>query len=445
MRVAVVGSGPAGIYVADELVRRSDLDVAVDILERLPVPYGLVRYGVAPDHPRIKAIIGSLQRILEHPQVRFLGSVDVGRDVTRRQLAESYDGVVYATGAPRTARLGVEGDRLRGCVPAVDIVSWYSGHPDATRVPALSTHAVGIIGAGNVALDVARILAKRAEHLDPTDMPRDVLDALHVSQVTDIHLFCRRGPEYARFTAKELRELTELDDVDIVIDTSALEAVDDTALDRATASNIAVFRELARHRISRPRRRLSVHFWARPTAVLGDTEVTGLRVDRVALDENGVLRGTGHHSTWDLGLVVAAIGNRGVGLEGLPFDEDSGTVPNEHGRVMSADGRPVERTYIAGWAKRGASGVVGTNRADAADTVRALVKDLRDAPASASPPSSPVLPAAATDYDGWLRIDAEEIGRGRAAGKARTKVADWATLRRLSAIESTREEMGSTS
>jgi len=453
LRVAVVGSGPAGLYTAEALIRQAAMvadgfAVEVDVLDRLPTPYGLVRYGVAPDHPSIKSIAGYLRHVLEFPRVRFLGGVDFGRDVTREELLTCYDAVVYATGAMRDRRLGVPGEDLPGSFAAADFVRWYCGHPDID--PAmfrLDAESVAVIGAGNVAIDVARVLAKTAAELSTTDIPEQMLAALAASRVREIHVIARRGPAQARFTVKELRELGELPNADIIMDSTEadLDLFDPTGQssrlaqsDRRIRGNVAVIREWA-GRIPQGRpRRLSVRFWLRPAEIVGPDRVTALRLERTRLDESGLVLGTGHYESLPVQMVLRSVGYRGVPLPGVPFDESSGTVPNAEGRVLGADGCPRPGEYVAGWLKRGPTGVIGTNKSDAAQTVRSLLADYTSAGGprrrrgAAAPRLADLLAARGVwpvNYADWLGIDqrerelAAELRRGE-----RVKLCGWDAL-----------------
>jgi ferredoxin--NADP+ reductase len=421
-RVAVVGSGPAGVYTADALVRNHEL-VEVDVFDRLPTPYGLVRYGVAPDHPRIKAIQSALQRTLEHERVRFLGDVAIGTQVTPDELDGWYDAVVYATGASRDRRLGIPGENLANSCSAAELVAWYSGHPDSHDGFSLDAESVVVVGAGNVALDVARLLAKPVDLLHDTDMPTAVLARLAASRVTDVHVVCRRGPEDVRFTAKELRELGELQGVGTEIHVDVPDADGHPPL---VAANLRELRALADREVSDRVRTVHFHFWRSPRAVLGSTSVEAVELDVVGV-EGGV-------ETIEAGLLVRSVGHLSAPVVTLPYDEALGRVPNIDGRVVDGDGRLLPRRYVAGWVKRGPSGVVGTNRACAADTVALVLADLVDvAPRSLS--TTEVDAALASrgvrpvSYAGWLGIDETERARGEELGRARTKIPDWQALR----------------
>ncbi len=421
-RIAVVGSGPAGLYTADALVR-GDGGVEVDVFDRLPTPYGLVRYGVAPDHPRIKAIITALQRTLEHDRVRFLGDVGVGTQVTPGELDKWYDAVVYATGASRDRRLGIPGEALANSCSAAELVAWYSGHPDSHGGFSLDTASVVVVGAGNVALDVARLLAKPVDLLHETDMPQAVLERLAVSRVSDVHVVCRRGPEHAKFTAKELRELGELDGVATEIHG---EVPDPEGAPPLVAANLRALRALAGRDVDGRVRTVHFHFWRSPRAVLGTSSVEAVELDVVGSD--------GATETIEAGLLVRSVGHLSAPVESLPYDEELGRVPNVAGRVVDGTGHPLPGRYVAGWVKRGPSGVVGTNRACAADTVALVLSDLdgftpRGVTADevdAALSSRGVQPVS---YSGWLGIDEAERVRGQELGRARTKIPDWQALR----------------
>ncbi|MEV0352533.1 FAD-dependent oxidoreductase [Nonomuraea sp. NPDC050680] len=420
LRVAVIGSGPAGIYTAEALVKQAQEDVQVDVVERLPTPYGLVRYGVAPDHTSIKSIANYLRRVLELPEVRFLGGVTLGEHLSVEDLLGSYDAVVYATGAMVDRKLGIPGEDLPGSVAATDFVNWYCGHPDVSAsMFTLDSPEIAVIGVGNVAVDVVRVLAKTAEELSSTDVPHDVLERLGESQVKAIHMIGRRGPEHAKFTLKELRELGELANADVCVreDEAVVLGGD---FPRQIRGNIDVLRSwAARAPVGRPRR-LDVRFWLRPVEILGTDRVEGLRLERTRLSEEGRVVGTGEFETIPVGMVLRSVGYQSVPLPGVPFDERSMTVPNEAGRIR-------EREYVAGWLKRGPTGVIGTNKSDAAETVRTLLSDLaghdrpRSAPIDALLDERGVRPVT---YDEWLAIEAAEGALAKSLGRGeRVKLA----------------------
>ncbi|MDH2425209.1 FAD-dependent oxidoreductase [Sphaerisporangium sp. TRM90804] len=418
LRVAVVGSGPAGIYTAEALTKQAGEPVEIDVLDRLPTPYGLVRYGVAPDHTSIKSIAGYLRRVLEQPAVRFLGGVELGADISVDELRSSYDAVVFCTGAMVDRRLGIPGEDLPGSVAATDFVNWYCGHPDVPpEAFLLDSPDVAVIGVGNVAVDVVRILAKTAEELRSTDVPQEVLDRLSKSQVRGIHMIGRRGPEHAKFTLKELRELGELENCDVTVRPEEAGDSDVSELSRQVRGNVEVLRSwCTRAPAGRPRR-LDVRFWLRPVEILGSSRVEGLRLERTTL-ENGRVVGTGEFETIRAGMVLRSVGYQSVPLPGVPFDSATMTVPNVAGRVD-------EGRYVAGWLKRGPSGVIGTNKSDAAETVRTLLADLASRPDRPAPSTrlDDLLAArgvAPVTYDEWLAIEAAEaalaatLGRGEA-------------------------------
>ena len=354
LQVAVVGSGPAGIYTAEALIKQAaKLDppatVQVDVLDRLPTPYGLVRYGVAPDHPSIRSIADYLRNVLEHSSVRFLGGVHLGDDVTREDLLASYDAVVYATGAMRDRRMGIPGEDLPGSYAATDFVNWYCGHPDSDAGAfTLDAESVAVVGVGNVAVDVARILVRDPAELRRTDIPQSVLEALMASKVREVHMIGRRGPAQAKFTTKELRELGELSGVDIVIhpDELDLDRFDPTGQsaqlaesDRRVRGNLAVIQDWAAREPAGAERRLTVRFWLRPVEIDGTERLSGLTVERTRLDEQGKFTGTGEFETIGAQMVFRSVGYQSVPLPGVPFDERSYTVPNADGRVLGPAAR----------------------------------------------------------------------------------------------------------
>jgi len=395
LTVAVVGSGPAGLYTAEALIKQgAALDpprtVQVDVIDRLPTPYGLVRYGVAPDHKSIKSIAEYLRGVLEHDGVSFIGAVHLGDDVTRADLLSCYDAVVYATGAMRDRRLGIPGEDVPGSHAATDFVNWYCGHPDVDPDRfVLDAESVAVIGVGNVAVDVARILIRDPQELRETDVSQPVLDALVASKVREVHVIGRRGPAQAKFTTKELRELGELAGVDVVVgegeaDLDAFDASGESArvagADRRVRGNYAVIGDWAARTPAGAARRLTVRFWLSPAEIHGTQRVEGLTVERTSLDAGGRLTGTGQYERVPVQMVLRSVGYQSVPLPGVPFDDRSHTVPNADGRVLGPDGQPLPGEYVAGWLKRGPTGVIGTNKSDAAQTVRSLLADLAGGP-----------------------------------------------------------------
>src|SRR5487761_1741571 len=397
LKVAVIGSGPAGLYTAEALIKQAaaldvPVQVHVDVLDRLPTPYGLVRYGVGPDHKLIQSGANYLSRVLESPGVTFVGGVHFGTDVTREDLLDAYDAVVYATGAMRDRRLGIPGEDLLGSHAATDFVNWYCGHPDVDADAfTLDAESVAVIGVGNVAVDVARILARDPAELEETDIPEPVMAALRASKVREVHVIGRRGPAQAKFTTKELRELGDLAGVQVSADPAELELAEGfdrsgesaalAASDRRVRGNLVAMAGWAGADIGAPAgqgRKLRLRFWLRPAEIQGSSSrtVAGLRLERTRLNESGEFEGTGEYETLDAQLVLRSVGYQSVPLPGVPFDSRACVVPNASGRVLGDDGTPLPGEYVAGWLKRGPTGVIGTNKSDAAETVRSLLEDL---------------------------------------------------------------------
>jgi ferredoxin--NADP+ reductase len=435
LRVAVVGSGPAGFYAAGALLG-ADIPVEVDMIERLPTPWGLVRLGVAPDHPKIKSVSRAFEKIAAQDGFRFLGNVEVGRDVEHDQLLELYDAVVYAVGAQTDRRMNIPGEDLPGSWPATEFVAWYNGHPDFQHLEFdLSHKRAVVIGNGNVAVDVARMLALTKEELDPTDTTDPAIDAIANSGIEEIVMIGRRGPAQAAFTTPELIELGELAGADVVVDAADLE--DAAPTDTNSERNLEVLREYASRIPEGKPRRIVLRFFRSPTAILGDDRVTGIELVRNELDENARAVPTDDTETLDCGVVFRSVGYRGVALPGVPFDGARGVIPNESGRVG-------ERVYAAGWIKRGPSGVIGTNKKDAAETVELLLSDLRDAERRGRTPDDvdafllergarPVI------YSGWTSIDERERAAGEPLGRPRVKLCSWDDLLEAAGIASERD------
>ncbi|NYF29512.1 MULTISPECIES: FAD-dependent oxidoreductase [unclassified Microbacterium] len=428
-RIAIVGAGPAGIYAADILLDRVPT-AAIDLFEKLPAPYGLVRYGVAPDHPRIRKITDALHEVLVNPRIRLRCNVEIGRDVEIDELRAAYDGVIVATGADLDVALDIPGIDLPGSFGAADFVAWYDGHPDAPRTWPLAAESVAVLGAGNVALDVTRILAKHASALTHTDTPDAVLDQLAASPLRDVHLFARRGPADVRFSAMELRELAEQDDVDVIVDPEEL------ALDEHAERMVAQFsqrriivRTMTEWAAVDPAtrtasRRIHLHLRQRPVRLLGTDSVTGIEMERTASDELGRMVGTGELLRYDVGAVYRAVGYRSTPVPGMPFDTTLGVVPHIEGRVVDAEGVPIPRLYATGWIKRGPVGLIGSTKSDAAQTIGHVVDDLGSVELEARDDDPIAHLSHAVDLDGWLRIDAAERGAGAARGRERTKIVE---------------------
>lgn len=426
-RVAIVGAGPSGLYAAGSLLKGSD-QVRIDILDRLPTPYGLLRYGVAPDHTSMQGIQRVLAEPFESDRVRFFGMVELGSDITADELRAGYDAVVYAAGASEDRRLDVRGEHLPGSRSAREFVAWYCGHPDAEPQPLDGVDTAVTFGVGNVAIDVARILLADPADLTSTDMPHHVLDELAAHRIPDVWVIGRRGPEHATFTTTELRELLTLDGVQPVLHDAVPD--DPADADRRVRQNLAALREAAGRVVESPRARLHLAFWRRPVELVGASGVRAIVLERTTLDDTGRVVGTDQRDVLHAQLVLRAIGYRGKPLPGVPFDPDTGVVPNADGRVVDAAGaRPGE--YVVGWIKRGPLGVIGTNKSDAAATVRNLLADLDALPAPTGPDAGELLHGRgrpASSFADWQRIDAEEQAAGNRFGRPRTKVATWHAL-----------------
>ena len=452
LRLAIVGAGPAGIYAADILLKHErGFEVSIDLFEQLPAPYGLVRYGVAPDHPRIKGIITALRDVLDRGDIRVFGNVRYGRDITLEDLKKHYNAVIFSTGAIRDADLQIPGIDLPGSHGAADFVSWYDGHPDFPREWPLDSSSVAVIGNGNVALDVARILAKHAEDLLPTEIPANVYEGLKASPVTDVHVFGRRGPMQVKFTPLELRELGELRDVDMIVHDEDFDY--DDASRAAIESNKQilvidrVFTKWRQEPTGTASRRLHLHFFAKPLEVVAgpDGRVAAFRYERTEPDGAGGVRGTGEVREVAVGQVYRAVGYFGSPLDGIPFDERRGVIPNHEGRVLrpdpsspGQDNEVMPGVYATGWIKRGPVGLIGHTKSDAMETIQHLVNDQ----ASWWSPSEPAEDAVVellrsrgieyTDLDGWHALDEHEIALGEPEGRARIKVVPRDEMVRIS-------------
>jgi ferredoxin/flavodoxin---NADP+ reductase len=434
-RVAVIGAGPSGLYAAAALLASGE-PVGVDVLDRLPAPYGLVRYGVAPDHVKMKSVIRVLQKPFDPAQVEFLGGVRVGDGgVPLEVVRQHFHAVIHATGSSVDRALGVPGEDLAGSLGSGQFVSWYCGHPDHTALQPLLDHAgAAVVGAGNVALDVARVLAKSADEMAETDVPDAVLDALRSSAVRDIHVLIRRGPQHIRFTPAELRQIGELANADVLVhDDGLLAAGVEDPEDRRHRQMLDMMGEWAAAEPTGKPRRIHLRFLRSPVRIVGKGgRVTGVVVERNAIVDGRVV-GTGEQETLDVGLVVRAIGYDAEPIPGLPFDPATGTVPNVGGRVVR-DGEPVSGAYVTGWIKRGPTGVIGTNKSDAVETVAALLEDLPGLPDPAHPDPAGFRAALRVyglrpvDWTAWLRLDAEEVRRGGLRGAERVKVAELAEM-----------------
>ena len=429
LRVAIVGAGPAGIYAAD-ILTKSDTPVSVDLIERLPTPFGLVRYGVAPDHPRIKEIVKALQRVLSHPDVRFLGNVEIGVDAKVEELREFYDAVIVATGAMADRSLGIPGEELT--FGAADFVAWYDAHPDVPTTWPLDATSVAVLGAGNVALDVARVLAKSADEMLATDIPAHVHEGLSANQASDVQVFARRGPAYAKFSPLELRELTHSPTVDVIVHEEGFE------IDEASVSHVAGNKQAKMvldtlvnwvgREPSGKAHRIHLHFHEQPVAVLGDDGVEVLRTERTRPLPDGSVVGTGRFTLWPVGSVYRAIGYRSAAVPGVPFDDAAALVPNDGGRVLDLGGERVEGLFVTGWIKRGPVGLIGHTKSDAAETVGHLLAETTPTATLRHPEDVDAYlderGAEVVTDAGWERIDAHELALGVEAGRTRVKIGD---------------------
>ncbi|OAZ40985.1 pyridine nucleotide-disulfide oxidoreductase [Microbacterium arborescens] len=443
LRLAIVGAGPAGIYAADLLLKAErKFDVSIDLFDHLPAPYGLVRYGVAPDHPRIKGIINALRDVIDSGDIRLFGNVRFGEDLTLDDLKHHYNAVIFATGAVRDAALDIPGIDADGSYGAADFVSWYDGHPDFPREWPLDAASVGVIGNGNVALDVARLLAKHADDLLVTEIPDNVYEGLRSAAVTDVHIFGRRGPAQVKFTPLELRELGDLRDVDLVVYDEDFDY--DEASKAAIASNkqVMVIDRVLQSWRQRPganglggeaSRRLHLHFYAKPVEVKKDADgrVAALVYERTRPDGQGGVEGTGELREVALQGLYRAVGYFGSPLPGVPFDATHGVIPNHEGQVLHEDSNErVPGVYATGWIKRGPVGLIGHTKSDAMETVRHVINDQGSWWQPADPSEQGVLDlltergVAWTDLDGWHRLDEHEIALGAPAERARVKVVD---------------------
>jgi ferredoxin--NADP+ reductase len=440
----VVGSGPAGFYAAGHLLASEDPVVEVDMIERLPTPWGLVRLGVAPDHPNIKAVSRAFEKIAARPGFRFFGNVDVGADVSHDELASIYDAVVYAVGAQTDRRLGIPGEDLPGSWAATEFVAWYNGHPDFQELSFdLSSERAVVIGNGNVALDVARMLALTPEELTGTDTTDAAIEAINAAGIREIVVLGRRGPVQAAWTPVEVGELGELAGADVLVDPAQLELDEASAAELEAAPptvkrNVQHLRDYAAREPSGKPRAIRLRFCASPVAILGDGRVEAIELvhNELVADDRGRVRAvaTNEREIVPCGVVFRSVGYHGVELPGVPFDVGAGTIPNEGGRVLDGTGGPAPGLYCAGWIKRGPSGVIGTNKKDATETVELLLEDARAGllPATNHSTTLESLLAErgveAVVYAGWEAIDAAERSAGEPLGRPRIKLCSWDDL-----------------
>lgn len=440
LRIAIVGAGPSGYYAAGALLQQKDVHLSIDMFDKLPTPFGLVRYGVAPDHQKIKSVTRIYDRTANDPRVRYFGNVRLSTDISHDDLCRYYDQVIYAVGAQSDRKLNIPGEDLAGSFSATEFVAWYNGHPDFADLDFdLSQDDVAVIGVGNVAMDVARILAKSTAELETTDIADYALEKLQNSQVKNIHILARRGPVQAKFTNPEIKELGELGIADVVIkpEDLILDAASEAVLetDRTASKNMETMRELAERGTTGKPRRIYFHFLRSPVEIFEyDGKVAGMKVEINELHptETGYIQsyGTGEYETLPVGLVFRSIGYRGVPIPGVPFHKRWGIIPNEKGRVTDGEnGNVIPGEYVVGWAKRGPTGVIGTNKPDAVETVRNMLEDvpsLTPVPDENAKASAIValLEERNVDYvtfEDWQVLNEIECERGKEPGRPRVK------------------------
>lgn len=438
LRVAIVGSGPSAFYAAESLFK-SDKKIVVNMFERLPVPFGLVRFGVAPDHPKIKNVTKVYEKTAEHPTFSFFGNVEIGKSITIHQLRKYHDALIFANGAETDRKLGIEGEDLKGCHTATEFVAWYNGHPDfQDRVFDLSSETAVIIGQGNVALDVARILTKTIDELKNTDITQNALKVLATSKIKNVHVIGRRGPAQAAFTAVEIREFAELADCHPVVEEKDLQlnyASQQEIEDPRNApkkKNYEIMQHFLELDPGNKQKRIFMHFLKSPAAIYGDSSG---RVNRIFLEKNRLIgepgvqkaQGIGEKERINCGIIFRSIGYRGVPIKGLPFSDQAGIIPNAHGRVSDSE-VVFPGLYTVGWIKRGPSGIIGTNKPDSDETVQNLLEDIAIINPCKNPSNEQFIEFLKeknirfVTFADWKKIDAIEIERGQALGKPREKI-----------------------
>ncbi len=436
LRLAVVGAGPAGIYASDLIIKAErDFDVSIDLFDLLPAPYGLVRYGVAPDHPRIKGIIRALYEVLDRGDIRFFGNVRYGIDIKLEDLKQHYNAVIFATGAIRDADLNIPGIELDGSYGAADFVNWYDAHPDFPLTWPLNAKEIAVIGNGNVALDVARMLIKPPEDLLSTDIPEHVYEGLKSSPVTDVHVFGRRGPAQVKFSPLELREALHVNGVQAIVydedfqfDEGSQQALDSNNQIRVMVKTLQDLRENPQ---APKERRLHLHFFHSPLEVIGkDGKVSAIKFEKTKLDGSGNVSGTGEVVEYPVQAVYRAVGYFGSELDEIPFDSKYGVIKNEEGRVLDSSGNHIPGVYCTGWIKRGPVGLIGHTKADAIETIGHLISDSSSWWKPARPDEQDIVETLRDrgvdfmDWKQWLRVDAEEKSQGQARGRERLKLHD---------------------
>lgn len=434
LRVAVVGAGPAGIYASD-LLMKSDTAVEIDLYEKMPAPFGLIRYGVAPDHPRIKGIVASLHKVMEKPQLNLIANVTVGEDVTVAELQEYYDAIVFSTGATKDRDLNIPGIDLEGSYGAAEFVGFYDGNPDFARTWDLSANQVAVIGVGNVGLDVARILAKTGEELHVTEIPDNVYETLKTNQATEVHVFGRRGPAQAKFTPLELKELDHSPTIEVVVDPEDID-YDEASITarRESKTQDMVCQVLEQYAIREPKgapHKLFIHFFENPVEVLGqDGKVVALKTERMQLDGNGGVTGTGEYHTWPVQAVYRAVGYRSEPVAGVPFNDAKLVINNDGAHVIDEAGQIVPGLYTTGWIKRGPVGLIGNTKGDAKETITQLLADYA-AGSLTAPTKEGVLEFLRSkglnplSWENYLQLEAYEQALGQSEGRERKKVVEW--------------------
>lgn len=447
LSVAVIGAGPAGIYAAD-ILSKSDIETSIDLYERLPAPFGLVRYGVAPDHPRIKQIIVALYKILQRGDIRLIGNVTVGEDITIEDMQEHYDAIILATGSDQDAPLDIPGVDLDGSYGAADFVFWYDGHPDYPREWPLEAKEIAVLGAGNVALDVARMLAKHPDDLMVTEIPENVEKGLRASPVTDVHVFGRRGPAQVKFTPLELRELGKVPDVDVIVyeedfdfDDASQEAINSTNQTKQVVNTLTDW--VMREEEFTASRRIHLHMMQAPVEIFGDDKVEGVRMERMELVGDGSVKGTGEFIDYPVQAVYRAVGYFSSPIKGLPYDDVRGVIPNVEGRVIQPGGDHIPGIYSTGWIKRGPVGLIGSTKSDARETIGHLVEDakagklerLADSSDEGREKMIELLESRGVKYttwQGWEILEEFEKALGAEQGRERVKVVERDTMTAIS-------------
>ena len=457
VRVAIVGSGPSGFYTAESLLKKKGISIRVDMFDRLPTPFGLVRGGVAPDHQKIKAVIAVYNRVAQMPGFRFFGNVKLGRDISVEDLEGNYDQIVYAVGNESDRHMGIPGEKLTGSCPATEFVGWYNGHPDHRGyVFDLSVERVAVVGVGNVAMDVTRILSKRPDELEDSDISDYALEALRKSRVREIVILGRRGFAQASFTTKEIKEIAELSDVDLVIDPDEVvldELSKETLSDASSRRNVEFLTDQSKLGEGVGPKKVRLRFLVSPVEIVGgDGRVEAVRIEKNELyrDELGTPRprGTDQFETLEVGMVLRSVGYRGIPISGVPFDPNLGRIPNDAGRVTDEGGNQIQGQYVVGWAKRGPTGLIGTNRGDSVATVDAMLEDLAGKTGTVLPEGEEgAVPGMLrdkcvrfVDFEDWKRLDGFEIERGRKKGKIREKFTTIVEM--LEALDKSGESVG---